>query len=60
MVEVKVMNVGTDGKIGLSIRKAKPESRASTTPSAPSPRVVARAAMTVQGKKTSNRRWHAL
>ena len=26
MVEVKVMNVGTDGKIGLSIRKAKPES----------------------------------
>ena len=27
MVEVKVMNVGTDGKIGLSIRKAKPESR---------------------------------
>ncbi|MBD7986344.1 S1 domain-containing RNA-binding protein [Sporosarcina oncorhynchi] len=25
MVEVKVMNVGTDGKIGLSIRKAKPE-----------------------------------
>ena len=27
MVEVKVMNVGTDGKIGLSIRKAKPESK---------------------------------
>ncbi|ARF14218.1 MULTISPECIES: S1 domain-containing RNA-binding protein [Sporosarcina] len=26
MVEVKVMNVGSDGKIGLSIRKAKPES----------------------------------
>ena len=26
MVEVKVMNVGADGKIGLSIRKAKPES----------------------------------
>lgn len=25
-VEVKVMNVGADGKIGLSIRKAKPES----------------------------------
>ena len=26
MFEVKVMNVGSDGKIGLSIRKAKPES----------------------------------
>ena len=26
MVEVKVMNVGADGKIGLSIRRAKPES----------------------------------
>jgi len=26
MVEVKVMNVGSDGKIGLSIRRAKPES----------------------------------
>ena len=25
-VEVKVLNVGSDGKIGLSIRKAKPES----------------------------------
>ncbi len=25
-VEVKVMNVGSDGKIGLSIRRAKPES----------------------------------
>lgn len=25
-VEVKVMNVGDDGKIGLSIRRAKPES----------------------------------
>ncbi len=25
-VEVKVMNVGADGKIGLSIRRAKPES----------------------------------
>ena len=26
IVEVKVMNVGADGKIGLSIRRAKPES----------------------------------
>ena len=26
MVEVKVMNVGADGKIGLSIRRAKPDS----------------------------------
>ena len=36
MVEVKVMNVGADGKIGLSIRKAKPESEASRTSSTPS------------------------
>ncbi len=39
-VEVKVMNVGDDGKIGLSIRRAKPESerpqRARTGSSRPS------------------------
>ena len=35
MVEVKVMNVGTDGKIGLSIRKAKPESERPERPQRP-------------------------
>ncbi|MDN4608839.1 MULTISPECIES: S1 domain-containing RNA-binding protein [Sporosarcina] len=35
MVEVKVMNVGTDGKIGLSIRKAKPESERPQRPQRP-------------------------
>jgi len=35
MVEVKVMNVGTDGKIGLSIRKAKPESERPQRPHRP-------------------------
>ncbi len=36
-VEVKVMNVGSDGKIGLSIRKAKPESERPQRPSRPRP-----------------------
>ena len=36
MVEVKVMNVGADGKIGLSIRKAKPESERPQRPQRPS------------------------
>lgn len=36
MVEVKVMNVGSDGKIGLSIRKAKPESERPQRPQRPS------------------------
>ncbi|BAQ09510.1 S1 domain-containing RNA-binding protein [Sporosarcina sp. FSL W7-1349] len=35
MVEVKVMNVGTDGKIGLSIRKAQPESERPQRPQRP-------------------------
>jgi len=35
MVEVKVMNVGTDGKIGLSIRKAKPEAERPQRPQRP-------------------------
>ena len=35
MVEVKVMNVGADGKIGLSIRKAKPESERPQRPQRP-------------------------
>lgn len=35
MIEVKVMNVGTDGKIGLSIRKAKPESERPERPQRP-------------------------
>ncbi|WJY26717.1 MULTISPECIES: S1 domain-containing RNA-binding protein [Sporosarcina] len=35
-VEVKVMNVGSDGKIGLSIRKAKPESERPQRPQRPS------------------------
>ncbi|AXI00739.1 RNA-binding protein S1 [Sporosarcina sp. PTS2304] len=35
MVEVKVMNVGSDGKIGLSIRKAKPESERPQRPQRP-------------------------
>ncbi|MBF4502285.1 RNA-binding protein S1 [Savagea sp. SN6] len=34
-VEVKVMNVGSDGKIGLSIRKAKPESERPQRPQRP-------------------------
>ncbi|MCW1929467.1 S1 domain-containing RNA-binding protein [Bhargavaea beijingensis] len=34
-VEVKVMNVGNDGKIGLSIRKAKPESERPQRPERP-------------------------
>ena len=42
MVEVKVMNVGADGKIGLSIRKAKPESETSTTSSTPRTRTSSR------------------
>ena len=38
MVEVKVMNVGADGKIGLSIRRAKPESeRPQQRPQRPRP-----------------------
>ena len=37
MVEVKVMNVGADGKIGLSIRRAKPESERPQRPTTPSP-----------------------
>jgi S1 RNA binding domain protein len=35
MVEVKVMNVGTDGKIGLSIRKAKPQAERPERPQRP-------------------------
>src|SRR6185312_1774405 len=35
LVEVKVMNVGADGKIGLSIRKAKPESERPQRPQRP-------------------------
>ena len=35
MIEVKVMNVGADGKIGLSIRKAKPESERPERPQRP-------------------------
>ncbi|MFC5590886.1 S1 domain-containing RNA-binding protein [Sporosarcina soli] len=35
VIEVKVMNVGTDGKIGLSIRKAKPESERPERPQRP-------------------------
>jgi len=35
MVEVKVMNVGADGKIGLSIRRAKPESERPQRPERP-------------------------
>ena len=35
MVEVKVMNVGADGKIGLSIRRAKPESERPVRPERP-------------------------
>ena len=35
MVEVKVMNVGADGKIGLSIRRAKPESERPQRPTRP-------------------------
>ncbi|WP_172373658.1 S1 domain-containing RNA-binding protein [Sporosarcina jiandibaonis] len=35
MVEVKVMNVGADGKIGLSIRRAKPESERPQRPQRP-------------------------
>ncbi|WP_153733458.1 S1 domain-containing RNA-binding protein [Sporosarcina obsidiansis] len=35
MVEVKVMNVGADGKIGLSIRKAKPEAERPQRPQRP-------------------------
>jgi S1 RNA binding domain protein len=34
-VEVKVMNVGTDGKIGLSIRKAKPQAERPERPERP-------------------------
>ncbi|AOV06298.1 S1 domain-containing RNA-binding protein [Sporosarcina ureilytica] len=34
-VEVKVMNVGDDGKIGLSIRRAKPESERPQRPQRP-------------------------
>lgn len=34
-VEVKVMNVGADGKIGLSIRRAKPESERPQRPERP-------------------------
>ncbi|SIT93343.1 S1 domain-containing RNA-binding protein [Edaphobacillus lindanitolerans] len=34
-VEVKVMNIGTDGKIGLSIRKAKPEAERPQRPERP-------------------------
>ncbi|MCM3088942.1 S1 domain-containing RNA-binding protein [Bhargavaea ginsengi] len=34
-VEVKVMNVGNDGKIGLSIRKAKPEAERPQRPERP-------------------------
>ncbi len=37
MVEVKVMNVGADGKIGLSIRRAKPESERPQRPQRPRP-----------------------
>ena len=33
MVEVKVMNVEADGKIGLSIRKAKPQAETTRTSS---------------------------
>lgn len=35
-VEVKVMNVGADGKIGLSIRRAKPEAERPQRPQRPS------------------------
>ncbi|WP_010309066.1 S1 domain-containing RNA-binding protein [Kurthia senegalensis] len=35
VVEVKVMNVESDGKIGLSIRKAKPESERPQRPERP-------------------------
>src|SRR6185312_16040881 len=35
MVEVKVMNVGADGKIGLSIRRAKPEAERPQRPQRP-------------------------
>ncbi|WP_040224521.1 S1 domain-containing RNA-binding protein [Bhargavaea cecembensis] len=34
-VEVKIMNIGNDGKIGLSIRKAKPESERPQRPERP-------------------------
>ena len=35
MVEVKVMNVEADGKIGLSIRKAKPQAERPERPQRP-------------------------
>ncbi len=37
-VEVKVMNVEADGKIGLSIRKAKPQAERPERPERPRPR----------------------
>ncbi len=37
MVEVKVMNVEADGKIGLSIRKAKPQAERPERPQRPRP-----------------------
>ena len=62
MVEVKVMNVGADGKIGLSIRRAKPESERPQRPQRPRTEAgrpgwrTPRALLFV--RKTSNRKWH--
>ena len=61
MVEVKVMNVGADGKIGLSIRRAKPESERPQRPTTPSHKEDVRvedAQVQLFVRKISNRKWH--
>ena len=62
MVEVKVMNVGADGKIGLSIRRAKPESERPQRPTTPTPEEedvqVEDAQVPLFVRKISNRKWH--
>ena len=63
MVEVKVMNVGADGKIGLSIRRAKPESERPQRPQRPRPgggrpSGVSRPSAKYSVQKISNRKWH--
>ena len=60
MVEVKVMNVGTDGKIGLSIRKAKPESeRVQNVLSARNVRVKVVAVLSWIAQRILNKRWQS-
>lgn len=57
-VEVKVMNVEADGKIGLSIRKAKPQPERPERPQRPRRDNRSNERMIVNRKRLSSKKWH--